>query len=148
MLTRSYVAAIVMAILCLPATAEVYKWVDDSGKVFYSDRPMDERAAALKIDSRPTDNARITADKQARVERLTLENEEQARTAEDARIDQENRERSAENCRRAQEALASLRNAERLYVPLEDGGRKYLSEDETQARLDRARNDVDEWCDS
>ncbi len=139
-------AAAVLALACLSATADVYKWVDDNGKVHYSDRPLGDESTAMAIRSQPTDNARITAEKQARIERLAAENEEQTRAAEDAARDAENEARREENCRRAREAFASLQNAERLYIPLEDGGRQYLDDQQVQDRRDRASKDVDEWC--
>ena len=144
MFTRLVIATFA---LCLPAGAEVYKSVDETGKVVYSDRPVDENAATVAIDSRPTDNARISAEKQARTERLALESEEQAKAEEQAQKDRENQARMDENCRRPREALASLQNAERLYIPRENGERRYLDENETQARRDLARKDVQEWCD-
>ena len=146
MSVRHTATAALVALLCLPAAAEVYKWVDEDGKTHYSDRPIGEDATAMAITSRPTDNARITAAKQARVEQLARESEEQAQATEEAQRNAENDARREENCRRAREALASPQNAERLYIPLEDGGRQYLDEQQVQDRRDRASKDVEEWC--
>ena len=146
MFFRLTAAAAILALACVPATADVYKWVDDNGKVHYSDRPIGDDSTAMAIRSRPTDNARITAQKQARVERLAAESEAEAQAAEEAAHNGENEARREENCRLAREAFASLQNAERLYIPLEGGGRQYLDEQQVQDRLDRASKDVDEWC--
>ncbi len=42
------VACALLLLLCLPAQAEVYKWVDDNGKVHFGDRaPAEKKAEAI-----------------------------------------------------------------------------------------------------
>jgi hypothetical protein len=39
-----YVLLITLLMLVLPASAEMYRWVDDNGKVHYSDKPVNDSA--------------------------------------------------------------------------------------------------------
>ena len=38
-MNRDYVAALALCLLAAPASAEMYKWTDEDGKVHYSDQP-------------------------------------------------------------------------------------------------------------
>lgn len=128
---------------------EVYRWTDTEGNVHYSDRPMTDNADRLDITSKATDNQRIAEQRQARAVAA------QGKTidAPDAQAPQQAAEdpakaaaRYAENCKRAQAALQSIANARRLYVPTDDGNRRYLDKDETNARRAKAEADVAQWC--
>ncbi len=136
----------VLALACLGTTAEVYKWTDETGRVHYSDKPDGENLQVMNVKSKRTDKAAIA---QARQEKL---DSEQAAAA-DLRIQEELAEEEMqnaaireENCRRATEAVSSMRNAQRLYVPGEGGERRYLSDDEIAERIQRAESDKEKWC--
>lgn len=149
MLHRIAVLTIAAGLAVADARAEdrsVFKWVDAEGKVIYSDRPRGDDAQQMNIRSRATDNAAITAARQARIETAQAERLKELEGAQVAESEDEEAARYAENCRRAQQALESLQQANRLYLPTEDGGRRYLTEEETELRLAKARTDVSDWC--
>lgn len=135
--------------LCVSAAAEdsdVYRWVDADGEVHFSDRPLSKSAKRLEITSRPTDNARINQERQARMEREQAQKAVAIESSSTEESAGEEAERMAENCRRARAALASIVNARRLYEPAQDGSRRYLDADQIAQRRAKAESDVAQWC--
>jgi hypothetical protein len=135
-----------LAVACLGTAAEVYKWTDSTGRVHYSDKPDGDNLQVMNVKSKPTDKAALAQARQSKVDA------EQAAAA-DLRIQEQineeanqNAEIRTENCRRATEAVTSLRNAQRLYVPSQDGERRYLNDDEIADRIKRAETDKSKWC--
>jgi len=141
--------AVIGLLLSASAMAGVYRWVDAQGNVHYTDKPQGQ-AEKVEIESRPTDQARIAAQREAslnqaseheesRQKQLAADKEQQAK-------DQDEATEKAANCTRATERLERYETAHRLYKPLEGGERQYLSDDEIdQARLD-AKAERDRWC--
>ena len=128
------------------AVADVYKWTDSSGRVHYSDKPDGDNLELMNVKSKRTDNAKIVLAKQVQ---LDVAQAAAADARMKANLDEEeerNEAVSAENCARASEALVSLRNAQRLYIPSENGDRRYLSEAEIADRIKRAETDKSKWC--
>lgn len=149
MLIRNLIALTGAALVSVTAVAEdrdVFKWVTTDGQVIYSDRPQDDDAQRLSLTSKATDNARITAAKQARIEAAQTARLKELENVQVAESESEEKARYTENCKRAQKALASLLEASRLYLPTEDGGRRFLTEDEKALRVAKARADVKDWC--
>ena len=131
-------------VLAGPAAAEVYRWVDEQGKVHFGDRPpATAPAEALDLDVPPA----VDGPDRGRMERqrrfLDVTEEERRREAAARREAQAERERRAENCRRARDNLARVRRARYLYQGT-DGERRVYSEEEraqVSARMEQT------WCD-
>jgi type IV secretory pathway VirB10-like protein len=130
--------------------AEVYKWVDDNGVVHYSDVPDNARAVETGIRYGRTNAARVEqeqaqqlaamreqaqADDARREERRAAE----ARQAEDSGV-------QADRCAAARERAKRYATAHRLYEPLPNGDRRYLSDEETTAAREAAELEIEEWC--
>jgi len=149
MLLYRFVPALALVVMAFSATADdrdVYRWTDAEGNVHYSDRPLADRAKATGITSKTTDDSRIIAAKQAKIENQQIQNE-QAQTAQAAATKKaEEDERYAENCRRAKASLASLQTSRRMYESSDDGNRRYLDQTEINERRSQAQANVSEWC--
>ncbi len=134
----------------LSAGAAVWMWTDDGGEVHYSDYPEVEGAVLVDIESHPTDRAAI-----AEQRRKTVALERERQKGEQLRLDVDREERADKkddralakaNCEQAKAAYETYYNAPRLYKPTADGGREYLSSEETDALRAKAKASVDEWC--
>ena len=134
----------------LSAGAAVWMWTDAEGEVHYSDYPEVEDAVLVDIESHPTDRTAIAEQRQ---ETVALERERQTgnrllREAdeEEGALQKEDRALAKANCEQAKQAYETYYNAPRLYKPTADGGREYLSSEETDALRAKAKASVDEWC--
>ena len=132
------------------AGAAVWMWTDADGEVHYSDYPEVEDAVLVDIESSPTSRTAIA---EQRRETVALEREHQK--GEQLRLDVDKEERVEQkedralakaNCEQAKKAYETYYNAPRLYKPTADGGREYLSSEETDALRAKAKASVDEWC--
>lgn len=133
--------------------AEVYRWVDEQGKVHFSDRPHRGGAQKLEIEEQKRssvgkDQGELDAERKIQQERLldAYREERESRQQERRKAEAAERQRST-NCAYARNRLQRYGNS-RLYQPLEDGGRRYLDNDERQREMDRVKASVQRWCDS
>ena len=141
-----FLSITLLVVACLGTTAEVYMWTDSTGRVHYSDKPDGENLVVMNVKSKRTDKAALA---QARQNKVDAEQAAAADLRIKEEIDEEATQNAAireENCRRVTEAVVSLRNAQRLYVPSQDGERRYLSDEEIADRIQRAETDKAKWC--
>jgi hypothetical protein len=166
---KSISVAISLALCAaLPAYAQLYKWVDSSGKVHYSDKPPPGNVKTEKLrpparpPSPPAAGASADATKKDVTKKdasqagpETLAEKEQAfrkRQAE-ARKSEEEQERKdarardqAENCRRAKAAVANLELGGRQTRINEKGERVFLDEQQIAQETAKARQEAATAC--
>lgn len=132
------------------SAAEVYKWTDAEGNVYFMDRPSgaptEER---LTISSERTNSSTVRANVQARNAARTAREEERAAaraeelSAEERRAAERER---AEKCSTYKERLQQFLTSRRLYRQDENGERVYLDEEETLAARQQVQEQVVEYC--
>jgi hypothetical protein len=120
----------------------IYTWLDENGHVQFSDTPDHENAVLVDLvwhskgDELPPEVQQAAAKpKQTKAWPGETEGE---------RIEREAAE--AYYCKRAQEVYKSYLNAPRLYKTMDNGERKYLSDEEMAATLTETKARVDELC--
>ncbi len=132
------------------ANAAVWMWTDADGEVHYSDYPEVASAVLVDIESKPTDRAAIAEQRRETVaqerERQKGERLRRETDAEEKAEQRQDREMAKENCERSKEIYDTYYNAPRLYKPTADGGREFLSAEETDALRAKAKADIDKWC--
>ena len=147
----SIVSIVTIALLATTALqgAEVYRTIDDDGNVSYSDRPIGDNAEAVIIETyAPVVAARTPSAAQnldgagaASNPDGTVQRERREPTPEERTEDR------AANCTIARERIERYTISRRLFRPLPDGEREYLSDAESDEARARAVADVQEWCD-
>lgn len=127
--------------------AEVYRYVDEDGNVSYSDRPVGANAEQIVISTQtptvaaaPAQPGGDSADA-AGLPEETVQRERREPTPEERAEDR------AANCTIARERVERYAISRRLFRPLPDGEREYLSDAEIDEARARAAADVEEWCD-
>jgi len=135
------------------AAQEVYIWTDGDGNPAYGDSPPPGAdAQPVPLRYRRTDRQAMQegAQRQAELESAArLRESQQADTQAAEEADRAELARlAAENCRTARERVERYETAQRLFRPLPDGERQYLTDDELDAERAAARRAVGEWCNS
>ena len=154
-IARSILLTLSLCVLASTAAAQsapVYKWVDENGVThFGSQPPSGSNYKATGVRAKKTNKqalqARLNSQadiREAQQVRKDFEKEEAA-TAEANRQEIE-KERTA-NCEKARAQVEAYDTAPRLYRPLPNGDREYLSDEELDAERANARRQVREWCD-
>lgn len=122
--------ALLALLAAVAVQAQVYRWVDEQGKVHYGERPPGGAKASPVEDKiatpQGTANPKADAAQQERdFQRRRIEREQK-----EAR-EQRTAEKSKQACERERSRLATLRNARRVTAGVDDkGDRRYLSDPE------------------
>lgn len=157
------IAIWLMLCLALPASAQMYKWVDANGKVQYSDTPPPKNIKSEKLrDPAPAASAPAASDGKggakkdaAKAGPKTAAEQEQAfrKRQLDAAKAQEDEGRKqaaaldrAENCKRAKAAVANLQLGGRQMRTDEKGERVFLDEQQIAQEMARAQQIVEASC--
>lgn len=117
--------------LASPAQAELYRWVDDSGQVHYSDKKPNNNEQPTGV-AETLDFAPGTAAAKARRDRAEAEAREN--------------ERIAERCGAARAQLEAYRRAVSLVRQGPDGAEVELSSSEREALIEQSQAKVDAAC--
>jgi hypothetical protein len=154
--------ALLMAGVAAIATAEtVYKWVDSSGQVHFTDLPPDRADAKVlgvyqqesgEVEDEASDNGNYSDDA-GNDNSDTAQAQAAARTPETPPSDeaikaaeQDALKAKVEQCKEAQDRYQRYITSQRLYRELPGGKREYLTDKElTEARA-RAKQTVTDYC--
>lgn len=138
-----------LLLLALPVKAQVYKWVDEQGRVHYGDKPHGIEAQSVPVRPAPTTgpSAEPPQDRDEAQRRLLHDLEQDRLEREEARErktqEQARRER---NCALARDRLRRLESAGLLYDLDAQGDRRVLGDAERLAAEEQARRAVQQWC--
>lgn len=145
---RSTIIAVLAGVLAsaVAQAGDIYKYVDETGKTLYTDKPIPGAILVATGSQRPPDAAQrsYAAQQAATNNQLAASNERIAQGQTDSRlaaqVAKDLEASRAERCKKARETYQSTLNSHRLFTQLPNGERKYLSDEETvKARLDSAK---------
>jgi len=151
MLRRTIVTLMLAGLATVAAAETVYKWVDTSGQVHYTDLPptesgsrilgVYERERIISGEDEPGDqgDANATYDSGPALE-------ENASNAAATAVQRDLDQARSEQCKQAQERYKTYIESRRLYRETADGKREYLTDAELAAARIEARKAVDEFC--
>lgn len=130
------------------AAAEVYRWVDADGRVQFGDRPPAEVQAEPIDVGDPEPVSGDLDQRRERRERLLDVMEE--KRAEDERNKAKRAEQESKrlaNCTKAMETARKIEDARFIYEPTDDPYNPRVLDDAERAKaVQRARQDVADWC--
>lgn len=157
-----WIATLALLALALPAWAELYKWVDEHGKVHYSDQPpppnaRQQKAIQPKVPPRsappaatPEGQPAASAPKAKTAAELDMEFRKRRTEAAEADAKrQQEAEAAAEkqrNCEQAKARVAVLQTGGRITKASPTGEQSYLGDAEIASELIEARKVADSWC--
>lgn len=140
-------------VLSVPvALADIYKWVDDEGRVQYSDTPPGENQGE-RVEVRDQPDQEDIEEARARLDRLVNGDsdpeddptDEPATQASSVEADDQARRR---NCEMAKRNLRYLEQQRPVYRTNADGEREYLDDGARSAQVDLARTHIAKYCSS
>lgn len=160
---RLSVAISLALCVALPASAEMYKWVDSNGKVQYSDKPPPSNVKVEKLRApasaastpaasetkggTPKDAAKAGPKTGAEQEQAFRKRKlDAAKTQEEEEKKQAQARDKAENCRRANAAVAALQLGGRQQRLDSKGERVFLDEQQIGQELVKAQQEAATAC--
>lgn len=136
-----------LGFLWMPVCADVYKWVDEYGRVHYGEKPPHEQAS--KIEIKETPQAAESIEKQTIDQEKLLriyEEERNIKKEEKLKAEQERNERKL-YCRELANDLKDMQHGGVNYYELDaQGERVYLSEAEVAKRIREMQTEYDKNC--
>lgn len=129
--------------------AEVYKWVDEQGRVHYGDKPPEQGASSLQVDPGPGSDTPPPDEAERREKRRRLLRAyEQERQIKQQREQQQNARETErkKRCAWARDRLRRYTHAGALYDLDEEGNRRILADNQRRQAEANARQDVKKWC--
>lgn len=144
---RNYLFAFLI-LVASSAHAGLNKWVDEHGKVHYSDQPPPTGVEASKVRASPPPAIAPAPSKTYTEREAELKKARQTQTEANDRaaLEQSNRETGQANCNSARQGLRSLQADGRIIEYDESGERRYLSDDERRQRAAEAQAEMAKWC--
>lgn len=141
-------AFLLSLLLVFNASAEIYRWVDDNGKIQFSDRPMKGKTAStVKVDA--TKNSYGGGAVLNRQRNLLTQYEDQdlqsQKDKHQALLDSENKKKLAAVCLQAKDKLVNFQRA-LIYTLDDQGDRVYYSEEKREQRIEGMRKAISDNC--
>lgn len=143
---------VLLAMLAVPAGAEVYKWTDARGEVHYGDQPPSSTTPKpFHLQTSEAAEARAAEARRQAADQAAHKRLEQIKTRETAIKEVAAREeealRKAENCRRARANLEMLQRSNvRLTTVDTQGQTRVLDAAARQAEVEHASRTISENC--
>jgi hypothetical protein len=131
------------------ASAVVYKWVDEQGKLQYGDRPPDGVHAEV-VELLGTHIARTAQTSQAAPASARSVPKDSTAKTDDIKktVDEDVAQTKDKQCADAQERYKKLIEGRRIYKTGADGEREYMSSQEIDTERLNAKKDIDVICNS
>ena len=130
--------------LAVPVSAEIYRWIDENGRVHYGERPPHDTAERVQLprEATPTVTAPAADETERRVRQRRMldafSHEREQKKAQRAR-EEKARQRLAQDCERIKRRWKELNYGGPIYYEQPDGGRRYVDDAERAAELDALR---------
>ena len=155
---------VLLSFSCINALAEVNKWVDENGRVHYSDQLPPSNAKKVlssaskartsaetgnttesgnAADSGNSDEPKTIAEREADLRKKQKADKE---AAEKAARNKASKEANQENCNRAEQSLRELQSGMRIMELDAKGERVYLDEEQRQQRIAKTQQDISTLC--
>ena len=122
----------------------IYTWLDESGRLWYSDKPDHEDAVSVELVWHSTGNNIDEAESRLAPEKKPHDTWAYVGETPEDRLEREKAEKYY--CKRAQEVYDSYLKAPRLYKTNDTGVREYLSDEESAQTLAETKARVEELC--
>jgi len=135
--------------LALGAGNEVFKWVDDEGKIHYGDSaPGNHDAETVKIAPPPKGASVLQSNTlfQDMEEREKLREQVEAERQKAEAVAAQEEERRRMQCRYATQELHVLEREQPVYRLDDNGDRVYLTDEERAAKIREVREQAAKFC--
>lgn len=134
---------LIVTLLPALATAEIYRWTDEQGRVHFGQRPV-AGAETVEVKPQVVERDEYTREREARSQRLhdaRLEERQQAEATAAAQL-----EARASECRDLRRRLTQIAEGVKYYRPGANGERIYYSDEETDTARRQLRERIAERC--
>ena len=152
-IAKQFVTLFVLLCTCGTSYGEIYKWVDENGKVHYTQTPPSKSAEKMDIEHDTEIDAGSYQNNQSpssiESQRKYSDYLEQERLERKEKREQKKKEKeeARSKCNNVRAQLGDMEQGGILYYELDkDGERKFVSDDRVDARMKKLRNYLKKNC--
>lgn len=148
---KASISLLLLTVVSSLANADsIYRAIGSDGQPVYSDRPLDGYEEVFELDVRHSSADAIKREQAAKAETTRVAS---IRESQDSQLAGEAADeaaaaaaQNAANCEAAKARAEKYNSHRKLYKPLPNGEREYLSDEELDAARAEAASTVAEWC--
>ena len=147
MIIKNSCIFLVFALIAFSISAEIYKWVDEEGKVHYGEKPPQTENTDIKtIKIRDNVDTKSSSDAlKEKTNKLNEKNKNRKKEKADQKLAKEELKKNEALCEKAKKNLANYQNP-RVNIEQKDGTMKTLGEEERQSGIIEAKDIVKRAC--
>ena len=129
------------------AYSEIYRWVDDSGKVQFSDRPVASNSKPVEIDTSKNvyGGGKVMHRQQDLLDRYQKQDNQDQKNRQQVKREKAKQEQRNLACVRAKDKLARFEGST-LYTLDAQGERTYFSEEKRTQAIKEFRKSINKHC--
>ena len=148
-MNMKYIGLLVLlafALIQQHAFAQVYRWVDEDGKVHFTDQPPPDQNAEpleLKVTKSNVTGEQLAEDRRKQLESLEASRKELAKARADSAAEKRARK---QQCEAARERYDSVVWMKKIHEIDEQGNKTYLSDEDEDRVKQEAKDAVSELC--
>ncbi len=147
MKTIIYLISVVLALLSWTVKAEIYKWVDEQGRVHYGDKAVDNSEPMNVPSEKKQSSSASPEDRKERRQRLLQAFEEdRAARKQQAEEVRQKKAKLSRQCVVAKDQLRGMQRSNRLYDLDKSGNRVYLSDEQRRNATARLSAEIKKHC--
>lgn len=136
-----------LLLLPISAGAEVYKWVDEQGRVHYGDKPASNSAQPLDIERAPAAPDPRREQRREKRDRLLQQfADERAAARRDAEEQARQKAARERRCEQARQRLWRYEHSQYLYEETASGERRILDDSERTRQQQQLRDHIATEC--
>jgi hypothetical protein len=119
--TPNMISIIIFFLFCVSyANAEVYKWIDENGKVVYGDKPTSSDADKIKIKTFPVQDPVVQQRNEKQNKLLDVIEEEREQRDVSRKEEKQKKDKQKKMCEEARKELKRTKEASYLYEKTDD----------------------------
>ena len=144
---QSLISFVFIIFLSLYTHAEVYKWTDAEGNVYFGDKPADSNAEKLNIPTKPADKSDDSFERKQKQKKLLDVFADEAadkKTAKEKELAEKKYKK--EKCAELQKDIDYLAQGGVFYTKTEDGEYDFKSDEVVGKRLNEYRELYNKHC--
>jgi hypothetical protein len=148
MIRQTLLVLLACLLTAAPAAAKTYRWVNEEGVTVYSQTPPPSgEAEVVKPPPPPPTGAESRTPMEERLEAIEARRAEQEKRAQERARAEAEQERRRVNCQTARRNLEALQGPPRRLYATAGGEFERFTEEERQARIEEAREQIEYFCD-
>lgn len=128
------------------AYAEIYKWVDDQGRIHYSDKPVKNSTQINVNTQKQSTGEHRQSREEKRRKLLNVFNEDRARKNKEKEKKRAQKKKQQRNCVLARDRLRRYERASYIYDLDKDGKRIVMSSEERERETRKLRKRIEKYC--